>query len=75
MKTNRIHGRNVWFVLLAFAMVAGFYPSNALSETPTPDASKPAKGPLIEGERFGPRLINDSQQGGIVVGVVSVPEK
>ena len=59
---------------LALAIAAAPAASNASPETPKPEASKPAKGPVIEGERFGSRQIIDSQQEGLIVGVVSVPE-
>jgi hypothetical protein len=52
------------------AVVSNLQPAAAKS-----DNAKAAHGPVIDGERFDTRQITDSQQGGMAVGVVSVPEK
>jgi len=48
---------------------------SAEDATPKPNDVAAAHGPVIDGERFSVRQIPDPQQGGLVVGVVSVPEK
>jgi hypothetical protein len=48
---------------------------NKGAAAPQSPAGASKHGPVVMGERFGVRVISDPQQGGMPVGVVSVPEK
>jgi hypothetical protein len=77
MKAKTLAGISALFLVLVPIVVAAA--PNALVSNIQPtaaksDIAKAAHGPVIEGERFDTRQITDSQQGGLAVGVVSVPE-
>ena len=50
-------------------------PNNSPTSGPTPGTSGSGHGPQIDGEKFATRPVVDQQQGGLVMGVFSVPEK
>ena len=78
MKAKKLLGIGGLFLALAPFIVAAApdtLVSNAQPATAKSDNAKAAHGPVIDGEQFGTRQITDSQQGGLVVGVVSAPEK
>src|SRR6185436_13619853 len=78
MKAMKLLGIDALFLVLAPFVVAAApdgLVSNVQLVTAKSDNAKAARGPIIDGERFGARQIADPQQGGLAVGVVSVPEK
>src|SRR5882672_1421424 len=78
MKEKKLPGIGALFLALAplvGAAATDELVSNVQPVTAKSGNAKAAHGPVIDGERFGTRQILDPQQGGLAVGVVSVPEK
>jgi hypothetical protein len=48
-------------------------PASASSPKTASAPAKPATGPMVAGEPFGPRIVVDQQQGGLPVGAFSAP--